>query len=971
MNLIQRLALYSSLILFGFLPVSLSSQNLSAPQFSHERGFYTEAFTLSISTDLVDAVIYYTLDGTDPDQNSQVFNTPIEIDSRTGDENVFSEIPTNNISAGHQYREDWRSPQGEVFKLTIIRARLYTDTDSSRIVTHTFLVDENGSERYSMPLFSLVTNPENWFSDESGIYVAGNNDNYNQRGADWERPVHIEFFENDGSVAIAQDGGVRIHGGTSRNRPRKTLRLYARSDYGESWFEYPIFPDKDVSRYKRILLRNSGNDWSESLFRDAYLQSLIKENTELDMQYSRPAIVFINGEYWGIHNIRDRFDDRYLQAHYSVDPDRVSILENRWEYDDGDEAGVDDFNDFMQFVNLSNTALPSNYEIIKQRIDVENFIDYQITQIFSRNTDWPGNNVRFWRYMNDGYNPEAPYRADGLWRWMVFDLDFGFGLQFDYVNNSQEFGGNNPFHNTLSFALKSDGSSWPNPEWSTRLFRRLMVNSDFKKDFISRFADHLNTTFSQNRIVAQLDSLTSLYTPEMNEHILRWSEPTMSHWESDLNIMHDFAMNRTESVRENLDNYFNLGGTENLTVDVDDTEAGFVKVNSMIISSKRAGVPENVYPWVGSYFKNVPVRLIAVPNAGYEFSGWSGTVTSENDTIIVDMNDAASLIAHFIEGEFNGDELNPIAFVLSEGMYEFTYWDENEPEGSFPDHMVFLQSSVNDPGLTAEMTHPYYIPFIDENDNEYHANDQDKFGFPYKLTGRTRIEALGDDGIAMINTGRGRDLGAVVLALDTRDVSSARIQWDAQTIQANSRTYNIRLQYRIGIHSEWQDVIMNEDIVEYTRNSDTEEVSTFSHDIGGVFMGQPYIQFRWKYYYTGVRLTQESGQRDMLRLDNIRINALGLSTESIAKPNQFELFQNYPNPFNPSSIIRFQLNQNSNITLEVFDMIGRRVATLASGMMATGEHQVKFDGAGLSSGIYMYKLTANGQSEVRRMTLIK
>lgn len=971
MNLTQRLAWFSFVLIAGLSPHLLFSQNLSAPQFSHERGFYTEGFVLVISTEVADAVIYYTLDGSEPNQNALIYSDPVSIDSRTGDENFFSEIPTNNILAGHQYREDWRSPQGEVFKLSTIRARVYTDTDSSKIITHTYIIDESGSDRYTMPVFSLVTNPDYWFSDEAGIYVAGNNDNYNQRGADWERPVHIEFFENDGTTAIAQDGGVRIHGGTSRNRPRKTLRLYARSDYGESWFEYPIFPDKDVSRYKRFLLRNSGNDWSESLFRDAYLQSLIKENMDLDMQYSRPAIVFINGEYWGIHNIRDRFDDRYLQAHYSVDPDRVSILENQWEYDDGDEAGVADFSNFMQFVSLNSLVIESNYELIKQRIDIDNFIDYQITQIFSRNTDWPGNNVRFWRYMNDGYNPEAPYRADGLWRWMVFDLDFGFGLQFDYVNNSQEFGGNNPYHNTLSFALKDDGNSWPNPEWSTRLFRRLMLNNDFKEKFISRFTDHLNTTFTKNRIETQLDSLISVYTPEINEHILRWNEPGISHWENNLSIMRDFAQNRTDVMRSNLNNYFNLGGNESLTVNVNDTEAGFIKVNSMVISSELAGVPENAYPWTGIYFKNVPVRLIAVPNAGYEFAGWTGTNTSENDTIFVEMDEMASITAHFTEGLFEGDEMNPVAFVLSDGMYEFAFWDEDEPEGSFPDNMVFLQSSVNDPGLSTAMTHPYYIPFIDENDNEYHANDQDKFGFPYKLTGRTRIEALGEDGIAMINTGRGRDLGAVVLALDTRDISSARIEWEAQTLEANSRTYNLRLQYRVGIQSDWQDLILNGDIVEYSRNTNTEEVSSFSNDIGGEFMGHPYIQFRWKYYYTGVRITQESGQRDKMRLDNIRVTALGLSTESIEQPKQFVLYQNYPNPFNPSTIIRYQLHQNSNISLEVYDVIGRKVAVLVNGVVPSGEHQVSFDATGLSSGIYIYRLTVNGQSEVRRMTVIK
>jgi len=426
-----------------------------------------------------------------------------------------------------------------------------------------------------MPVFSLATDPDNLFDDESGIYVSGRTgSNFHQRGREWERDVHVEFFEADGQKAISQDAGVRIHGGTTRNRPRKSLRFYARSDYGTSWFNYPLFPDKPVTRYKRFLLRNSGNDWSESVFRDAYLQRLIQGNTDLDIQYSRPVILFINGEYWGIHNIRDRFDDRYLQAHYGLDDDRVIILQNNAEFDDGNEEGVQSYHELYDFVTGNSMADETNYKHASRLMDMENFIDFQILNIYTRNTDWPGNNVRYWRYLDGDPDEDLPRGQDGRWRWMAFDLDFGFGLDFDYVANSaSQYGGNDAYHNTLNFALESDGPDWPNPPWSTAKFRALMQNDQFREMFINRFADLLNTSFRSGRAVELLETMKDLYEPEMDEHIHRWREPSRPHWEHDTGVMRAFAEKREEA---------GASSTIGLTLAVR------IPLHSMLIMKRRA-----------------------------------------------------------------------------------------------------------------------------------------------------------------------------------------------------------------------------------------------------------------------------------------------------------------------------------------------------------------------------------------------
>ena len=636
---------------------TVAAQSLT-PVFSPMPGFYSEPVELSISVEHPDAVIRYTTDGSLPGPDSPMLNAPLELAGRSGDPNVVSMIPTNNIAPGDLYREAWLPPDGEVFKIHVIRARAFLDDGNAdggtagEVVTGSFLVDPEGLGRYSLPVFSLAANLDDLFGDEEGIYVPGaTGENYNQRGSDWEREIHLEFFEENGDRVLAQGAGVRIHGGTSRNRPRKTLRFYARSEYGESWFNAQLFPDKETQRFKRFLLRNSGNDWSESLFRDAFIQRLIQSSTRTDLQYSRPVILFINGEYWGIHMIRDRFDDRYLQEQYDLDRDRVSLLEGNGVLDDGDEAGVALYQQMISFITSSDMADPAAFAEAESRMDMESYIDFLIAHIYSRNTDWPGNNINYWVYLDGAPGEGVPYGLDGRWRWMIYDTDFGMGLNFDYVNNSQAYGGNNAYHNTLAFALAENGPGWPNPPWSTALFRSLLESPSFERRFVTRFADLLNTSYRRERAQALLQSFVSVLEPEIGEHIARWREPSLSYWESEVNTMASFVLARESGIRNHIDSYFDLGGAVEITVDVNDPALGYVKVNTVEI---REGTHN--YPWSGTYFTAMPVMLVASSFGDVPFLGWQegGEVVSTSDTLWVDPVQGMMVTALFDDGSGGG-----------------------------------------------------------------------------------------------------------------------------------------------------------------------------------------------------------------------------------------------------------------------------------------------------------------------------
>jgi len=171
-----------------------------------------------------------------------------------------------------------------------------------------------------------------------------------------------------------------------------------------------------------------------------------------------------------------------------------------------------------------------------------------------------------------------------------------------------------------------------------------------------------------------------------------------------------------------------------------------------------------------------------------------------------------------------------------------------------------LQSDMNDPGLNDPLLFPYYIPHTD-----YHQDDIATIGFPYNNTRRTRINGLGEDGISFINTGRDRDLGGMVLALDTRNVTDATLDWLGGTVLQNERTYAIRLQYRTAPDQLFMDLTNNNQIVEYMTGNDN-DVELFENiHLPAEALGKAYVQLLWKYYH----VEGDSGPRAELRLDNI------------------------------------------------------------------------------------------------------
>lgn len=564
---------------------------LSPVIFSKHGGFYAEDFFLSLSHPDPETVIIYTLDGSEPDINnldgstyiykntypyspedsfgdflessykSNIYLNPIEITNRTDSPDKLSQISST-------VRNQYYFPESPIFKGITVRAVAMKDNAYSDLIqTNSYFITPKGRDKYPLPVISFSLQENYLFDYYDGIYTAGvdtdlwreqnpNEEmnwwnfpaNYRRRGVDYEYPANFEFFpEESANSAINQIVGCRIHGGANRAQPMKSLRLYARSRYGNSHLEHKIFPSLNDTFFKRLILRNSGNDYGLTYIRDAVMQSLIS-HLNFDTQAYQPSIVFINGEFWGIHNIRERYDKHYLNRVYGVNEDEIDLLElNAW-VKEGDAFHYYYMIDFILTNDISNNA---NYQHLSGLMDIDNFINYQISQIYINNTDWPGGNIDYWRKRTSEFMPDAPLGHDGRWRWLLFDTDYGFGYH----------GGNDAYKfNTLEFATTPDGSGWPNPPWSTLLLRTLLENEQFKTKFIEKFEYHIINTFDTQRVLNTIDSIADKIEPLIDCHSHRWHKNNLTYdkWQGYIDVMRNFAENRPCYMIYHLVHFFEI-----------------------------------------------------------------------------------------------------------------------------------------------------------------------------------------------------------------------------------------------------------------------------------------------------------------------------------------------------------------------------------------------------------------------------
>ncbi|NOJ95950.1 hypothetical protein HMI51_23820 [Corallococcus coralloides] len=511
--------------------------------FDARPGLYQQETLLALPT-APGVRTYFTRDGSTPTPESSRYTAPIALLARSTPPVRWSFVPTTKPDAEEALR--WVAPLEAPPQVAVVRYRQFAGAEPvGPVRTRTFVI---GRGPYSLPVLSLVTDAANFFDPVTGIYVPGlaaearPEDpfaaNYLQNGKEWERPVHVEWFETAGQRVFAQDAGVRIHGTGSAVMPQKSLRLYAKEDYGPKTFAGPVFPGSPVTEFTRMIVRTSGQDQGITKLRDCVLQGLLAE-TRLALQACRPTLVFLNGEYWGLHELRERLDEYYLASHYGVDRKKAVILEGSGTLDVGEEGDAQPYQELVDYVATHDLAVPEHDSWVRARMDVEDFIEYQVAQLYLGNTDWPENNVKFWRLRTKKLEPDAPLGHDGRWRWLVYDLDFALAA--------------GPEQDSLGRVLDAQSGVGA---WSTLLLRGLLQSPEFKARFVERFLWHTEHTFAEERVTAALDAAAEALALEMPEQVARWSQPaSVEAWRANLESFRETLRQRPAFMRQLLEQH--------------------------------------------------------------------------------------------------------------------------------------------------------------------------------------------------------------------------------------------------------------------------------------------------------------------------------------------------------------------------------------------------------------------------------
>lgn len=959
------------------VPSDIKNSTVTLPVFSETSGFFNEPVALTISHPDADAVIIYTLDGSWPNvdhvggasyqyknvypempgdtfgflltQNftSQIYDETLLLEDKNGLPNKLANISSTYHASPNYF------PSSPVLKATVVRAKAVVNGQSSKVVTHTYFISNDNSYDFELPVIAISLNENDFFEYNNGIHVAGvdfdnwrvynpNNTspewgdaNYKRTGEETEKPANFQYYVN-GQLVLSQDIGVRIHGGASRNRPSKTLRLYARASYDEqNSFDYPFFGSQDGSSFKRLILRNSGNDDWSTYFRDALIQTSVK-HLSFDTQSYQPAVVFINGEYWGILNIRNRYDKHYFERVYGIEEEDLDYLTASGTVKEGSNSH---YLMMRNYITNNNMAVSSLYEYVQTLMDTDNFIDYKVANIYVANADWPGNNIDFFRKSTSEYMPDAPPGQDGRWRWAMFDTDFGFGL----------FNNNDPSHNTLELATAAGGSSWPNPDWSTRILRNLLENQEFQTQFVTRFADLMNTAFLPYRYNNLIDEMSANIASEIPRQNHRWSRiSSVNNWNNRVQLLKSFAAQRANFQRMHIMDKFAIDNTINVQLNVSHHQGGYIHLNTIEIKGTTPGVFQQPYPWNGVYFSAIPINVKAVPYPGAQFSHWSGASSSTNPEITLTSTSNIGLTAHFIPVEnpepqimffwvMNNDLPNNTPLEILNATYAYS--------SNLEDAQIIYESCLV--GYPFNPSHPEWRNSSLERRNsptEINYYPSANYDIPFENVNMRGIQvkqAFQNNGLENIlnfniNTSYFEEIKASFAVKDEEAVESLLVEY----FDANL--------------GSWSSTQLAESIFFISQDYQLVEI-----DFSTVDVASNNSNFSFRIRFDGQDLTQNNGDR--VTFNNIAIEGTPMPL-SVSLPEVANKITIYPNPFNE------RIHISSTITLEdyyfkLYSSDGRLIkhAQAANGFINTQD---------LASGLYILQLFSN-EGAVETFKLIK
>lgn len=508
------------------VPFFGTSQSPDAPYdtliFSAPGGFYDEVFPLELRCGNPKNQIRYTTDGCDPTATSPLYSKPLVLD-----ENMYSKA---DIYARPNCTEDQFFLPSHIDHCIVIRAAVFDEYGQylSETYTNSYFISALGCNLHGLPAVSLCVDTTDLFDYNKGIFVPGVHykperprwsGNYYQRGKAWERWANFEFYEYD-NTGVNQQCGLRTHGGNGRRFQQKTMKVIAREKYGKKHFKHHFFTNLSERKFKILVLRPflSSNAGCE----DYICNRLAQQLSHLDFMADRPSVVFLNGEYWGIYYIKEKPDENYVEDHYGIESDSVNL---QWGWGGEVENGDPQYyKAFQQWMSEADLTRKKQYSYADARIDIENFIDYYLLEMFVANFDWPSNNVRFWQ------------SGDSKFRWMFYDGDPGLeNQQFDVFGN----------------ATYDGEETYPSSRAATLFFRKFLQSPKFQRQFADRFNELIVSVFSFKNTSAVFDTIKNTLDPEAHRQFERFGPPehyypsTYEGWLDHMKLTRNFLRDRS------------------------------------------------------------------------------------------------------------------------------------------------------------------------------------------------------------------------------------------------------------------------------------------------------------------------------------------------------------------------------------------------------------------------------------------
>lgn len=664
--------------------IPVGSTDNAPVKFSLEPGFYSSTQKLYLSADGAEQ-IYYTRDGSDPKTDGKTYRNGITLRSDSDNTDIY------NISA----------------------AAKFPDGSFSETVTRSYICGGDIQNRFDCLVFSVSIDPDLLYNYDDGIFILGkmrddylatnptreiqptDPANWNQRGRAGERPAYVEVFEYDGTCVISQNCGLRIFGGWSRANDQKNLRLYARSEYDEvnNRFRYEFFPDaldsngNKIVSYKKLSLRACANDNGALFERDDAISALA-EATGLEVKKSRPAAVFLNGEYYGFAWCQQVFSEDLLDHKYNVEDGEWDILKGS-EYlmtedtEDPDWAEMNaDWHKMYDYAykDLTDDAI---FAELSEMIDIDNFLTYYAFESYVGNGDWPTNNYKVFRYKSGSIpmSDEAPF--DGKWRFMLFDTDFGLGLYAnDFLSTHMLELFDEEYFGLYPNDWRDDVHDQSEKYKRSDLLISLCKRDDIRDRFLSILSDISGYYLNAERTSNYLDEFNTL---RLHELVAASEAGRANVWSvnNEMETAKTWIERRPYAAKLHMSRVFPTYSNDAVyTVYCEPSDGATINLNTAKI------VPDGA-AFDGWYFDGIEVPLSVTLENGVEFLSWeiNGKTITEQETVI-----SSELYGEKIEIQLNVKNTGGIM------VYEAAY------KGSAGGDCVILKNYGSASATTAGMT---------------------------------------------------------------------------------------------------------------------------------------------------------------------------------------------------------------------------------------------------------------------------